>query len=267
MFKILENFFAFLGRPVINLSSILDKIGVFTLFHIKLVPLYFTKPFRLKETFKQMENIGVNSSGVIILTAIFTGMVLAIQFYQGFHKFGADAFMGYTIFIAITRELGPVFAALMVTSRAISAMSAELGTMRVTEQIDAIDTLSVDSRRYLVVPRIIATTASLPLLVILFDFVGNVSAYLVSVHILDVNSVSYIENINQYLTLTDITNSLIKALVFGYLIALIGTFTGYFTKGGARGVGIATTTAVVVSSVAIFATNYLLSALFLTLDW
>ncbi|MFP4487373.1 MAG: ABC transporter permease, partial [Campylobacterales bacterium] len=92
MFKILENFFAFLGRPVINLSSILDKIGVFTLFHIKLVPLYFTKPFRLKETFKQMENIGVNSSGVIILTAIFTGMVLAIQFYQGFHKFGADAF-------------------------------------------------------------------------------------------------------------------------------------------------------------------------------
>jgi len=265
--KLLENFFALFGHPVILFFHLLEKLGTFVMFHIRILPLYFTYPLRIKETFKQMEAIGVNSSGVIILTAVFTGMVLAIQFYQGFHKFGADAFMGYTIFIAITRELGPVFAALMVTSRAISAMSAELGTMRVTEQIDAMDTLSVDSRKYLIIPRIIATTLSLPLIVILFDFVGNVSAYLVSVHILDVNAISYRSNINQFLEITDITNSIIKGVVFGYLIALIGTYIGYFTKGGARGVGRSTTSAVVFSSVVIFAANYFLTALFLSLDW
>lgn len=265
--KVIENFFVALGYPVVVFFRLLDSLGAFVLFHIKILPLYFTTPLRLKETLKQMEQIGVNSGGVIILTATFTGMVLAIQFYQGFHKFGADAFMGYTIFIAITRELGPVFAALMVTSRAVSAMSAELGTMRVTEQIDAMDTLAVDSRKYLVIPRILATTISLPLVVILFDFIGNASAYLVSVHILDVNAVSYQANINRYLTLTDITNSLIKGVVFGYLIALIGTYVGYFTKGGARGVGRSTTSAVVLSSVAIFAANYFLTALFLWLGW
>lgn len=265
--KLLEDFFALLGKPVIMFINLLGYLGRFTLFHLKIIPLYITYPLRIRETFRQMEVVGVNSSGVIILTAVFTGMVLAIQFYQGFHKFGADAFMGYTIFIAITRELGPVFAALMVTSRAISAMSAELGTMRVTEQIDAIDTLSVDSRKYLIIPRIIATTLTLPMLVILFDFIGNISAYLVSVHILDVNAISYRSNINQFLEVTDITNSLIKAVVFGYLISLIGTYVGYFTKGGARGVGQATTAAVVMSSVVIFGANYFMTALFLSLDW
>lgn len=262
-----EKFFAYLGTPVVAFYGGLKALGDFVIFHISLLPLYVKRPFRTKELFKQMEGIGVNSFWVIALTAVFTGMVLAIQFYYGFEQFGAESFMGYTIFIAITRELGPVFAALMLTSRAISAMAAELGTMRVTEQIDAIDTLAVDSKNYLVIPRILATTLMLPLLVVVFDFLGNISAYLVSVYILGVNSVSYQDVIIQFLEVTDITSSLIKAVIFGYIISLIGTYVGYNTSGGAKGVGRSTTKAVVISSVSIFGANYFLSALFLAMEW
>lgn len=214
-----------------------------------------------------MERIGSDSLGVIVLTSIFTGMVLAIQFYHGFHQFSAENFMGYPIFLAITRELGPVFAALMLTSRAISAMAAELGTMRVSEQIDAIETLGVDSRRYLVIPRVIAATFSLPLLVILFNFIGNLSAYFIAVYVLGVNAESYQSLIQQYLKLNDLLTALLKALVFGHLVGLIGSYIGYHTRGGAKGVGIATTKAVVLSAITIFGANYLLSSLFLALGW
>ncbi|MGP1450445.1 MAG: MlaE family ABC transporter permease [Wolinella sp.] len=260
-------FFGAFGRPFIMLWRGLGGFGGFLLFHFRLLPAYFTPPFRLREVFVQMESIGVGSFWVIVMTSTFTGMVLAIQFYQGFHQFGAENFMSYPIFLAITRELGPVFAALMLTSRAISAMAAELGSMRVSEQIDAIDTLAVDSRRYLVVPRIVASTLSLPLLVILFNFIGNLSAYLISINVLGVNEESYKSIIRQYLELGDLMTSLAKAFVFGYLISLIGTYIGYSAKGGARGVGRATTSAVVFSAVTIFGANYLLSALFLALDW
>ncbi len=263
----IEKFFTIFGKPVVVFYKSLEGFGEFIIFHLLLLPKYATPPFRVKEIFKHIDSIGANSFWVISLTAIFTGMVLAVQFYQGFSQFGAESFMGYTIFIAITRELGPVFAALMLTSRAISAMAAELGTMKVTEQIDAIDTLAIDSQRYLLIPRIYATTISLPILVIAFNFIGNVSAYLVSVHILGVNATNYQDIISQYLVTTDITTSLIKALIFGYLISLIGTYVGYKTSGGARGVGISTTKAVVYSSVTIFAANYFLTAIFLALDW
>jgi len=182
-----------------------------------------------------------------------------VQLYQGFSKFGAEGFMGYTIFMSITRELGPVFTSLMVISRAISSMSAELGTMRVTEQIDAIETLAIDSKKYLLIPRIIATMVSLPLLVMFFDFISNFSAFLISWLMLDLNPVAYIDAIKQLLQFSDIGTGLIKGIVFGYFMGAIGSYVGYFTSGGAKGVGTSTTKAVVLSAITIFIANYFLS--------
>ena len=264
---ILETFFAWVGTPFVRFYRAIEGFGRFIEFQLGLVPLYFRRPHRVREFFQQMDIIGIGTLGVILLTALFTGMVEAIQLYHGFHRFNAESFMGYTIFVSISRELGPVFAALMLTSRAISAMAAELGTMRVTEQIDAIETLAVDSKKYLIIPRILATTISLPLLVVVFDFVGNVSAYLISTDALGVNPVAYRNTITQYLTFADIGTGVLKALVFGFLVSSIGTYLGYTARGGARGVGRATTEAVVYAAVTIFAANYFLSSLFLLLDW
>ena len=263
----IETFFAWVGRPFLHFYNKMADFGRFVEFQVGLLPLYFKRPYRVREFFQQVESIGVGTLGVILLTALFTGMVEAIQLYHGFHRFSAENFMGYTIFVSISRELGPVFAALMLISRAISAMAAELGTMRVTEQIDAIETLAVDSKKYLVIPRILATTLSLPLLVVTFDFVGNISAYLISTEALGVNPVAYQNTIQRYLVFADIGTGVLKALVFGFLISSIGTYLGYIARGGARGVGRATTSAVVYSAVTIFAANYFLSSLFLLLDW
>jgi phospholipid/cholesterol/gamma-HCH transport system permease protein len=245
----------------------LPDIGKFFIFYFKLFPKFFTKPFRIKEIFKQMETIGVQSWGVVTLTGVFTGLVMAIQLYTGFKQFGAESFTGYTIFVAITKELGPAFATLMVISRAISAMSAELGTMRVTEQIDAIDILGVDSKKYLIIPRVIATTISLPLLVILFDFVANIGAFYISTSILDVNPTLYQNIIQKLVSFSDIYSGLLKALTFGFIISLIGAYVGYHTKGGAKGVGESTTKAVVLSAMSMFISNYILSSIFLFIGW
>jgi len=258
--------FYFIGSKTLSLLQSINGFGKFILFQINLFPLFFSK-LRVKTIFKEIYIIGVGTSAVIILTAFFTGMVEAIQLYSGFHRFGIEGFMGYTIFISITKELGPVFGSLMLISRAISSMAAELGTMRVTEQIDAIETLALNSKELLIIPKIFATIISLPLLVILFDFVGNYSAFLVSVYVLDINPITYQNIILQNLHLTDIYSGLIKALVFGYVISAIGTYIGYITSGGAKGVGDATTKAVVYSAVAIFMLNYLISSLFLILGW
>jgi len=258
--------FHYIGSSVLNFGKIIDELGKFFIFQFLLIPLFFTK-LRLKVVIKEIHIIGVGTAGVITLTAFFTGMVEAIQLYSGFHRFGIEGFMGYTIFISITKELGPVFGTLMLISRAVSSMAAELGTMRVTEQIDAIETLAIDSKELLIVPKIIATIISLPLLVILFDFVGNYSSFLISTYMLDINPITYQSVILQNLLLTDIYSGIIKAIVFGYVVSSIGTYMGYITSGGARGVGDATTKAVVYSAISIFVLNYLISALFLILGW
>ena len=267
----MQNFFAFLGKPSIrffvNFSKALESFGHFFIFNLSLIKLIFKKPYRVKEILKEIENIGVNSFGVIGLTAVFTGLVEAVQLYHGFHKFGAESLMGYTIFVSITKELAPVFGSLMIISRSVSSMAAELGTMRVTEQIDAIDTLGVNSKKYLIIPKIIATTFSLPILIIYFDFLSNFSAYLIATDMLGVNAVMYQNTIITLLHFSDIGSGLIKALVFGYAISAIGTYIGYFTKGGAKGVGMSTTSAVVKAAVTIFVLNYILSTIFLFLDW
>lgn len=264
---VIESFFSAIGSPIVKSVVLFNKFGVFLLFQARVFPLLFKSLSRSRLLFKQIEIIGIGTIGVVTLTAMFTGMVESIQLYNGFHDFGVESFMGYTIFVSITKELGPVFASLMLISRAVSAMAAELGTMRVTEQIDAIETLGVDSKRYLIVPRIVATTLSLPMLVLIFDFVAITSAYYISTFVLDVNPTSYQDTIMRLGHFSDIGSGLIKAVVFGLIVSSIGTYMGYFTSGGARGVGQATIMAVVYSAVSIFVANYFLSSLFLVIGW
>lgn len=263
----IERIFSSIGSPFISLFTLIGNVGTFTLFYARLSIYFWLPPYRFGLIFKQIDSIGVGSMGVIFLTALFTGMVEAIQLYSGFKEFGAESFMGYTIFVSISKELGPVLTSLMLISRAISAMAAELGTMRVTEQIDAIDILAIDSRRYLIVPRVIATAVSLPILVALFDVVAIGSAFLIATKVLGVNPIAYQEVIYQLLTWQDIASGLIKALCIGIVVGMIGAYVGYHTEGGARGVGLSTTKAVVLAAISIFVVNYFLSALFLYLGW
>ncbi len=262
-----ERFLGYIGRPFLHFYETIERFGLFILFQFSLFKLYSLAFKRYKIVLTQIEVIGLGCMGVISLTALFTGMVEAIQLYDGFHQFGVENFIGYTIFLSITKELGPVFASLMLISRSISAMAAELGTMRVSEQIDAIDILGVDSKEYLITPRIIATVISLPLLVIWFDFIAIGSAYVISTSVLGINPIAYQETLMRLGEFNDIMTGVIKAAVFGFIVSSIGSYIGYHTSGGARGVGQSTIYAVVYSAVAIFVANYFLSALFLYLDW
>ncbi|MBD3808927.1 MAG: ABC transporter permease [Sulfuricurvum sp.] len=262
-----ERFLGYIGRPFLHFYDMIERFGLFILFQFSLFKLYPLAFRRYKIVLTQIEVIGLGCMGVISLTALFTGMVEAIQLYEGFHQFGVENFIGYTIFLSITKELGPVFASLMLISRSISAMAAELGTMRVSEQIDAIDILGVDSKEYLITPRIVATVISLPLLVIWFDFIAIGSAYVISTGVLGINPIAYQETLMRLGEFDDIMTGVIKAAVFGFIVSSIGSYIGYHTSGGARGVGQSTIYAVVYSAVAIFIANYFLSALFLYLDW
>ena len=263
----INKFFFLLGSWFLKIFDfIIASLGRFSIFQMEILKLIFTPPFRFKQILAQIEFIGINSFLVIFLTAFFTGMVEAIQLYNGFHRFGIESFMGYTIFLSICKELGPVFATLMVISRAVSAMGAELGTMKVTEQIDALDVMAVNSKQYLIVPRVIAMLISLPILILIFDTIANIGAYFISTVVLDVNPVAYLDTIKQFVGFKDFTEGVIKGVVFGYLIAMIGTYMGYNTRGGAKGVGQATTSAVVISAITIFIADYLLSAIFLFFD-
>ena len=195
------------------------------------------------------------------LTALFTGMVLALQSYTGFERFNAEAAVPQVVALSIARELGPVLAGLMVSGRMGAAMAAELGAMRVTEQIDALSTLRVDPMRYLVAPRVLAATISLPLLVLAADIIGILGGYTVAVGQLGFDGPLFIANVMRFLTAGDLGSGLIKAAVFGYLIAVMGCFHGFSAGAGAEGVGRATTSAVVSSAIAILASNFLLTAL------
>jgi len=263
----MEAIFSFIGTPFVRFMKSMESFGAYVIFQLQLMLSMFKRPWRIKQIFEQLEVIGVGTFGVIFLTALFLGLIEAVQLYQGFSKFGAESFMGYTIFISISRELAPLLAGLMVTAQAISSMSAELGTMRVTEQIDAIETLAVDAKKYLLVPRVLATTIAVPLLVIAFDVISNTSAFLMAWFALDMNPVVYQDSIKQLLHFSDIGTGVTKGLLYGYLIGSIGTYVGYHTSGGAKGVGIATTRAVVLASVTLFIADLFTSIIFLALDW
>ncbi len=231
------------------------------LMFFKAMMLTFRPPFRVRLLLKQMEFVGVKSTLVVVLTGLFSGMVLALQGYYGFRKFGGETLLGATVALSLLRELGPVLTGLMVTARAGSAMAAEIGTMRVTEQIDALEVMAVNPIHYLVVPRLWAAILMVPLLTVLADVVGIAGGYFVGVILLHIDAGIYIAKMKELVELSDIANGLYKAFVFGAILAVVGCFKGYHARGGAEGVGRATTQAVVISSISILIADYILTSL------
>ena len=235
------------------------EVGRFFTLLARTLAWTFRRPFDAAEWLRQMVNVGVDSTPVILLTSMFTGMVMALQTFshpQAVPRRGLRRHAGGAVDGA---RAGAVLGALVLAGRSGSAMGAELGTMRVTEQIDALEVLATDPVHYLVVPRVWATTIMLPLLVAFGDAVGIVGGYLVSVVLLGANPVSYIDNTFRFMSAADLTSGLIKAAVFGMLIALIGCQQGFYARGGAEGVGRATTRAVVLASIAVLISDFFLT--------
>jgi phospholipid/cholesterol/gamma-HCH transport system permease protein len=255
------DFLSTIGRRVIDLCSIAGRLAMFvaSAFSHCLRP-----PFYFRNILQQFWTIGYNSLPVVGLTAVFTGAVLALQASVGFSKLTAPAAIPLLVVVSVTRELGPVLASLMVAGRVGAAIAAELGTMRVTEQIDALDTLATNPMKYLVVPRVLAGLIMMPLLVLIADVIAIMGGFIVSSFILNLNESAYLINTIANLHAKDIISGLVKAAVFGLIITLLGCFNGYNSRGGAQGVGMATTNAVVYASVLILFFDYFLTELFLT---
>jgi phospholipid/cholesterol/gamma-HCH transport system permease protein len=249
---------AILGRIVLDLFAEVGRIALFARDGLwqGLSPRYY-----VAQILRQFWRIGYTSLPVVALTAFFTGGALALQIYLGSSRFNAESLVASIVALGITRELGPVLAGLMVSGRVGASIAAELGTMRVTEQIDALVTLSTNPFKYLVGPRILAAVISLPILVAIGDTIGILGGYIVGTRSLGFNSFAYIKNTADFLTFNDVTSGLIKAAVFGFIIALMGCYHGFNSKGGAQGVGRATTNAVVSSAILILAANFLLTSL------
>jgi len=236
------------------------RLGLYAYTFGRAVSRMGSRPWHLRMLLQQAEQVGVQSLPVVLLTALFTGMVLALQSYIVFHRFAAESLTGLVVSMSVVRELGPVLVGLMVAGRVGASFAAELGTMRVTEQIDALWTLSTDPIRYLIIPRIIAVTAMMPLLAVVADFVGIYGGYAISVYALDQNPTVYIENTTIYMELEDFYSGVVKAAFFGLLIGIIGCTEGFNCQGGAEGVGKATTRAVVISCMSILISDYFLTA-------
>ena len=248
-----------LGRMFL---AFLEATGAVTAFAFHAVRQAVQPPYYRRQIVSQILEIGYYSLPVVGLTAIFTGMVLALQSYTGFARFSAESAIPNVVVVSLTRVLGPVLASLMVAGRIGAAIAAEIGTMRVTEQIDALTTLSTDPFKYLVAPRLIAGIVTLPILVFVADIIGILGGFLVGVYKLDFNDAAYLRNTIDFLQFQDVFSGLVKAAVFGFLITLMGCYHGYTSKGGAQGVGMATTNAVVSASILIFTFNYFLTEAF-----
>ncbi|MCW5829667.1 MAG: ABC transporter permease [Deltaproteobacteria bacterium] len=254
----------------------LDALGGYILYLLETLGRYgrmcgasitmaFRRPFRVHMIIEQAVGVGVNSSVIILLTSLFTGMVFSLQLGSAFQRFGAEGLIGGATMLALVRELGPVLTALMVTGRCGSAMAAELGTMRVTEQIDALGAMGIDPVKYLVVPRVIATTLVVPVLTLIFVFVGGVGSYFVSTVILNISPGGWWQNVIELIDMGDLNNMWIKSTIFGFTLATVGCYVGFFTTGGARGVGRSTTRSVVTASVLVLVGDYFITSLLLNL--
>lgn len=252
-------FLASIGRSTLGLLRATGRLAIFA---VQGVSQLVRPPFYPAEFGLQLLRIGFFSLPVVGLTTLFTGAALALQIWSGGDRFSAGTVVPSIVAIGIVRELGPVLGGLMVAGRVSSSIAAELGTMRVTEQIDALTTLSTDPMKYLVLPRLLAGTLALPALVAVGNVIGIFGGYLVGTTRLGFNSGTYIKNTLDYLTAADVTTSLTKAAVFGFLLALMGCYHGYHSARGAQGVGAATTNAVVSASILILAANYLLTEAF-----
>jgi phospholipid/cholesterol/gamma-HCH transport system permease protein len=239
--------------------AFLEEIGDITILSVQTLFYSLKGNFNAKELFAQMVRVGVDSLPVAAVTAAFVGMVFAVQIASEFVKFGAGNVVGGVMGIAVARELAPALTAVVIAGRVGSAFAAEIGTMAVTEQIDAIYAMGSDPIKHLVVPRFIASTLMLPILTIFADLIGFFGGYLVAVYVIGINSYGYMDSASSFLNMNDITGGIIKAVFFGMIISIIGCFKGMKTTGGAKGVGEATTNSVVYSLMAIFVTNYFLS--------
>jgi phospholipid/cholesterol/gamma-HCH transport system permease protein len=217
-------------------------------------------PIRLRLVIQQMAFIGVQSLPIIVLTSFFTGAVFTLQSYRAFALFGAEGYVGGTVGISLAKELGPTLTGLLVAGRAGSAMAAEIGSMRVSEQIDALEAMAVDPINFLVKPRLLAAILVMPLLAGIFDIVGVIGSWVVATYVLGMDWPMFSVRLREWVDWEDIGGGLLKAAVFGAIIAIVACYKGLYTTGGARGVGIATTTSVVVASVTLLVSNYFLSA-------
>jgi phospholipid/cholesterol/gamma-HCH transport system permease protein len=253
------NLFAPIGRAFLGF---LGAAGRLVLFCIGSIYQSLRPPFYPRLIFNQMIDIGYYSLPVVGLTGVFAGMVLALQTYTGFARFSAEGAVATVVVISMTRELGPVLAGLMVAGRVGAAMAAEIGTMRVTEQIDALSTLSTNPYKYLVAPRLIAGLLMMPILVMVADIIGVFGGYVVGTYKLGFNPANYLARTWQYLEVLDVVSGLVKAGVFGFIIALMGCYHGFNSERGAQGVGRATTDAVVSASILILTFNYVVTELF-----
>lgn len=256
---ILLGLLASIGRSTLGLFAAAGRIARFA---ADAVSQLFRPPWYPGELGRQLIRIGYFSLPVVGLTTLFTGGALALQIYAGGARFNAETVVPSIVAIGIVRELGPVLGGLMVAGRVSSSIAAELGTMRVTEQIDALTTLSTNPMKYLVLPRVLAATLALPVLVLIGDVIGVMGGYAVGVARLDFNPVNYIRNTLDFLEVADVTSGLWKAAAFGFILGLMGCYHGYNSGRGAQGVGQATTNAVVSASVLILAANYILTEFF-----
>ena len=252
------NILAAIGRVFL---AFLAQTGRLTLFTFSALINCVRPPIYWYLIGQQILRIGYFSLPVVGLTAFFTGGALALQIYVGGNRFGAEAVVPNIVVLGITRELGPVIAGLMVAGRVAAAIAAEIGTMRVTEQIDALTTLSTNPIRYLVVPRLVATVVTMPVLVLIADAIGVFGGYVIATRSLGFNGSIYIKNTLDFVTNGDVRSGVIKVAVFGFIIALMGCYNGFHSRGGAQGVGAATTNAVVTSSILILAANYFLTSI------
>ena len=252
------NILAAIGRVFL---AFLAQTGRLTLFTFSALINCVRPPIYWYLIGQQILRIGYFSLPVVGLTAFFTGGALALQIYVGGNRFGAEAVVPNIVVLGITRELGPVIAGLMVAGRVAAAIAAEIGTMRVTEQIDALTTLSTNPIRYLVVPRLVAAVVTMPVLVLIADAIGVFGGYVIATRSLGFNGSIYIKNTLDFVTNGDVRSGVIKVAVFGFIIALMGCYNGFHSRGGAQGVGAATTNAVVTSSILILAANYFLTSI------
>lgn len=256
---LLLRFCQYLGGGILAFT---EAIGNLTFFVVRSLGHCFSPPFFPSQIARQLVDIGYYSLPVVGMTALFTGMVLALQSYTGFTRFNAESAIAGVVVLSITRELAPVLAGLMVAGRVGASIAAEIGTMRVTEQIDALRTLSVNPFKYLIAPRVIAGTIMLPILVLIGDIIGVMGGYIVSIYRLGFSPENYLRQTWDILEYMDVMSGLYKAAAFGFIVSVMGCYHGFYSQRGAQGVGAATTNAVVSASILILIFNYILTQVF-----
>ncbi|MBP7654009.1 ABC transporter permease [Candidatus Dependentiae bacterium] len=248
-----------------KLKEFIENTGELSLLTLKAIKLIFVRPFRFKIIIDQMMMLGIKSIPIVLVTGFFSGMVMAYQVTMQLRKFGAEIYVGGITSLALARELAPVFTALMVAGRVSSGITAELGSMRATEQIDALETLAINPIHYLISPRLVATFIMMPVLTFFADIVGFFGAYLVSVIKMNINGALFIDRTLYIVEASDVLSGISKSFFFAVIIAMVGCYCGFTSKGGAAGVGKSTLISVVTSCILIFIVDYLLTAIFYSL--